>query len=163
MRMFVLNCIIRQKVVRAKLKYHVVQYSYKARWNIGQEVFLFVEFRISIPVIPRKMRRSILMRELGSLSVRLCFAKGGQKAFSAPHCSLAYAFSLSCAFSIKLGESCQGGKSIITKRGVMTQMAKSRSLYRDLFCLRGCTCLNLIYIQSFRQKRANHRYYPSKL
>lgn len=49
--------------------------------------------------------------------------------------SLSFSFSLtfSVLLSIKLGELGQHGKSIITKRGVMTQMLKSRSLRAKLF------------------------------
>lgn len=66
----------------------------------------------------------------------------GQKAFSTlsltpflafSQSSLSFSLAFSILLSIKLGELGQRGKSIITKRGVMTQMLKSRSLRAKLF------------------------------
>jgi len=50
---------------------------------------------------------------------------------SSPFLSFSLAFSV--LLSMKLGELGQHRKSIITKRGVMTQMLKSRSLRAKLF------------------------------
>jgi len=54
-------------------------------------------------------------------------------------------FTFSVLLTMKLGELGQHGKSIITKRGVMTQMLKSRSLRAKLFSVSYDTAVPSLY------------------
>jgi len=82
----------------------------------------------------------VLARSL-SLSLSLSFALALALFFS-PCLSLTF----SVLLTMKLGELGQHGKSIITKRGVMTQMLKSRSLRAKLFSVSRVRCSHSILI-----------------
>lgn len=71
-----------------------------------------------------------------------------------PFLSLAF----SVLLSMKLGELGQRGKSIITKRGVMTQMLKSRSLRAKLFSVSRDTA-----IPSSRRRYSSVRFFVTSI
>lgn len=60
--------------------------------------------------------------------------------------SLSFPLAFSVLLSMKLGELGQHRKSIITKRGVMTQMLKSRSLRAKLFSVSYDTAIPYLFL-----------------